>query len=86
MTNTEISVYIGSRDRHLFEAIWAQGIDSRLEAFVESTNEVQGDRWLLSIVPEELQILIRRLYEYATDYAEQWADDIVRIVFGVEIV
>lgn len=81
-----ISVPVWSDDMKLFTEIVNIGIDARLEGFVKSKFYQNGNRYYLDFHREELQILVRRLYEHETEEAESWADDIVQMEYGIEII
>jgi hypothetical protein len=72
-----ISVTLMGEDYDLFKFIIDQGIDARLEAFVDSNFHYRGPRLMLYFHPCELTILLRRLSELETEEADQWAEDIV---------
>lgn len=44
---------------------WNQGIDAHLQAFTRSSATPMGKRMIFSIDPDELPILVRRLFEDA---------------------
>jgi hypothetical protein len=70
-----ISVPINTEDYALFKDIIEQGIDARLEAFVDSNFHHLDGRLLMYFAPCELTTLLRRLLEVGSENAEQWAVD-----------
>lgn len=72
-----------SPDAAMFTDIINQGIDSHLEGFVDSKFEYAPSgpitRLVMNFAYSELPILLRRLREYGTEEADQWADDIERL-------
>ena len=92
---------LGYHDARIVRDIVNQGIDSRLEAFVEGKSVFEwqttaniSKKLYCKIHPSEMQILIRRLLEYDGDrfdingnnIAESLADSIVQIEYGVEVI
>jgi len=83
-------------DARIIKDIVNQGIDSRLEGFTKSTFKWSSRELKLycNIDDSEMQILIRRLLEYNKSYvdidnvilAEQLANDIVSVYYGIEII
>ncbi len=75
-----ITCPIGSEDFNMFRDIVNQGIDSHLEAFVESEFGIQKDcpdRFVFNFHVSELPILVRRLSELEqTETIEMWIMDI----------
>ena len=80
----EISARMGNEDALLFSKVINQGIDARLEAFIDSRFSIKDSRLILVFHDSELQILIRRLLEVETEDADMWADDIVESAYSVE--
>ena len=86
----EITAPTWSDDAELFAGIINKGIDARLEAFVDSTFDIQDARLIVNFHPDEVQILLRRLCEiYDRDpdneHVGLWIDDIAEAQFGYEI-
>ena len=84
-----ISCYAQGDDAELFTNVVSQGIDSRLEAFTESTFNYEGQRLVMDFADSELSILIRRLSELddaGNDSAGQWVMDIVECEYGHETI
>lgn len=83
----EISCHTFTKDyRNMVVAI-NQGIDTRLTAFVKSewSNPNPIGKVFFWIHKDEIEILVRRLLELDDENAEQLADDIIRLQYGVEI-
>jgi hypothetical protein len=72
----EISTPCGGCDYRMFLKLFNQGIDAHLEAFCKSTSTVRNGRIIWGIHSSEMHILLRRLRELGTEYADCWADDI----------
>ena len=91
MSTLPISCRAGGTDFELFKKIVGRGIDSRLEAFTESRFEIIGGRLCMAFAESEIPILMRRLGEIAdsedelSEEAGSWEDDILNVVFGVEV-
>jgi len=77
-----ISTPLFGKDFELFKNIVNQGIDGRLEAFTKSEFRARRDRFEFHFHPEESSLLLRRLCETASEYTEQWIDDIVYTLYG----
>ena len=82
----DISCCIGTEDARSFARIINQGIDARLEAFVDSQFRREGGRLYLDFDDSEIPILLRRLAEDGTDDADRWESDIVEAHYGVEVI
>ena len=83
-----ISCVSWSEDCSMFEDIINQGIDARLTAFTKSTFAYVKHRLEMDFHKDEIEILMRRLSERA-DYnnnADEWENDILYILYGVEII
>ena len=81
----DISVCLGTEDYRLFCQIINQGIDSRLTAFTKSNFHYDESRYYFDFTICELEILIRRLTDLITDFADLWAEDIILSAYGYEI-
>ena len=81
----DISVCLGSDDFTLFCKVINQRIDSRLTAFTKSNFHYDESRYYFDFATCELEILIRRLTDLVTDFADQWAEDIILSAYGYEI-
>jgi hypothetical protein len=63
-----------SQDYAVFAQAWNMGIDSHLEALTErSSVEQRGHKAHISVHPEELPVLVRRLFQlsYDEDHEEE---------------
>ena len=91
METLDISCMVWSEDGKLFMDVINQGIDSRLEAFTESTFKVEDGRLYMAIHPGEVPLLLRRLcevYETANEDDEHcglWIEDIMMAQYGMEV-
>jgi len=87
-----ISVYTGSEDMELFTDIINQGIDARLEGFTKSKFYQIHDRYHFEFNDDEVQILLRRMWEvldkqdYSNDTLNTWIDDILYTYYNIKIV
>lgn len=88
--NFPISMLASTSDASLFISVVNQGIDSHLEAFTGLKYHYEdtqvGQRIHIDFPECEIPLLLRRLYELETELADQWADDIAAIQYGVEII
>jgi len=90
----DISCTTHGEDFAMFKAIINQGIDARLEGFVQSKFEIRGSRLYMEFHDDEIQILLRRLEELEElDYREtefhdvnSWIVDILDSHYGIEII
>lgn len=74
----KISCSLVTEDYSLFLTVINQGIDSHLEGFTKSCFNIDKSdkRLLMNFDKSEIHILLRRLREQGTEYANEWADDI----------
>ena len=90
MENLYISTRIGNDDFDLFLKVVNQGIDAHLQAFTDSTFNIDEQfRLHIDIVPSEIGLFMRRLSEIADDddnNADSWENMILESQFGIEIV
>ena len=84
-----ISVPAHSDDCAMFVDIVNQGIDSHLEAFTGLKHSFDNDSFItrlnMDFPIDEIPLLLRRLYETEIEEAEQWADNIAEIQYGIEV-
>lgn len=77
---------LNGTDYAVFAQTWNMGIDSHLEALTErSTVKQVGHRVHVSIHPEELPVLVRRLFELgenddSEDYDDEKPDSLARSI------
>lgn len=86
MGTSYFTMSLNCRDAAILKRIVNIGIDARLEAFVQSSFEWRDNKLICAIGENDFQVLIRRLLEDGTEEAEQLADDIIYVQFGVEVI
>lgn len=72
-------------DAETLTKIWNQGIDSYLEAFIQSSATWEGNRLVINIDSKEMHILIRRLLESEEKNAADLAS-VICSYFNIELI